>query len=80
MNQTIISLKQRMEENQQELHERYGDNCQLLEPTLNMLNLLVSENVPEDTVKRYLKSMAKDIRIIEDQIESIQRIKKINFL
>jgi transcription antitermination factor NusA-like protein len=76
MRQSIISLKQRIEENKQELHERYGSNCQLLEPTLNMLNLLVSENVPEETVKLYLKDMAKDIKIIENKIDTIQKLKR----
>lgn len=80
MHQTVISLKQRIEENQKELYQKCGEDCQLLEATLNMLNLLVSGNVPEDTVKMYLNSMAKDITIIEDQIERIQRQKKASFL
>ena len=75
MQDKIIKLKQKIEENQEALYEKYGTNCQLLEPTLNMLNLLLSYNAPNDKIEGYLNSLDSSIKIIEEKIERINKHK-----
>ncbi len=72
MQNKIKDLKQKIEENRKALHEKYKDNCQLLEPTLNLLNLLISYDAPDNTIKRYLKSMNSSIQIIEEKIRKLK--------
>jgi hypothetical protein len=75
MQNKIRKLKQKLEENQKALYQKYGENCQLLEPTLNMLNLLITYNATDKTIEGYLNSMESSLRIIEEKIERISRFK-----
>jgi hypothetical protein len=75
LKQTIINLKQRIENNYQELHDEYGDNCQLVIPILEIIDLLLSVNAPEDNIKSYLQSVNSSIQIIEEKLERVERNK-----
>lgn len=75
MKNKIITLKQRIEDNYQELHDEYGDSCQLVNPTLDMIDLLLSVDAPDDKIKFYLQNVKSSIQIIEEKIERVERNK-----
>ncbi|MGB6328395.1 MAG: hypothetical protein WBF48_05675 [Halarcobacter sp.] len=75
MQQTIINLKQRIEDNYQELHDEYGDSCQLVNPTLDMIDLLLSVDASDDKIKSYLQNVKSSIQIIEEKLERVERNK-----
>ena len=76
MKNKIKNLKQRIENNRQELHDEYGDSCQLVQPTLDMIDLLLSVNAPDDKIKLYLQNVNSSIRIIEEKLERVEKKKK----
>jgi len=75
MKNKIIKLKQRIEDNYQELYTEYGDNCQLIKPTLEMIDLLLSVNASEEIIKDYLQKVSSAINIIEEKLESVEKRK-----
>ena len=76
MKNKIKNLKQRIEDNHQELHDTYGDSCQLVNPTLDMIDLLLSVDAPDDKIKLYLQNVNSSIQIIEEKLERIERKKR----
>jgi len=76
MKNKIKDLKQRIEDNYQELHDTYGDSCQLVNPTLDMIDLLLSVDAPDDKIKLYLQNVNSSIQIIEEKLERIERKKR----
>lgn len=75
MQNKIKNLKQRIEDNHKELYYEYGDSCQLLKPTLEMIDLLLSVNAPNDKIKSYLEGVGSSITIIEEKLQRVEKIK-----
>ena len=75
MQNKIKNLKQIIEENKEELHAKYKGNCQLLEPILNMLDLLILYNAKDERIEEYLNNMNSSIKIIQEKIEWINKSK-----
>ena len=76
MKNKIINLKQRIEDNHKALYDEYGDNCQLIKPTLEMIDLLLSVNASDEIIKEYLDKISNTIKIIEEKLERVEKKKK----
>ena len=76
MQQTIINLKERIDNNKQALYDEYGEKCQLIEPIENIIDLLLSINATDDIIKSYLKNVNNAIQIIEEKLEYVERKKR----
>jgi len=75
MKNKLINLKQKIEDNHLELYDEYGDNCQLIKPTLEMIDLLLSVNASDKIIKDYLQKVRYAIQIIEEKLESVEKRK-----
>jgi len=77
MKNVIKNLKQRIEENKKALYEKNGDNCTLIKPILEAINLLLSANSSDNQIKSYLQSVNGSIEIIEEKLKRIDKNKLI---
>lgn len=79
MQNKIKNIKQRIEDNYQELYYEYGEDCQLANPILEMIDLLLSVNAPDDKIKLYLRNINSSIIIIEEKLQRVEKkIKESN--
>ncbi len=72
MKTRAIQLKQRIVNNKKELQEQ----CELMDPVLNMLNLLIEKNISNDKINNWLDSMKYAIITIEEHLDIIERKNK----
>ncbi|MCD4757876.1 MAG: hypothetical protein K8R39_06360 [Arcobacteraceae bacterium] len=76
MKNKIKNLKQRIKDNYQELYDEYSDNCKLIKPTLEMIDLLLSVNASDEIIKEYLDKVSNAIKIVEEKLERVEKKKK----
>lgn len=75
MKNKIKKLKQRIEDNYKELYDEYGDNCQLIKPILEIIDLLLAVNAPDDKIKEYLQNVDSAVILIEEKLKRVEKIK-----
>lgn len=48
----------------------------MIQPVINMVDLLLSVNVTDDKIKSYLNSLDSTIKIIEEKLDRIEKKKR----
>jgi len=76
MKNVIENLKLRIEDNQKALYQQHGDNCNLIKPILETINLPLSANAPDEQIKSYLQGVNSSIEIIKEKLERIEKKEK----
>jgi len=69
----IRILKQRIDKNRYEMKEDYNDICDLVNPIVEMIDLLLVKNVSNDKIEACLKVVHGSIKIIEEKLSIIEK-------
>jgi len=75
MKKIIEDLKARIEKNNKCLKKEDDTICDLVKPTLEIINLLLISNASNNKIKHCLKTMNGTISIIEEKLERVEKKK-----
>ncbi|MDC0932660.1 hypothetical protein OAR97_02320 [Arcobacteraceae bacterium] len=71
----LKDLKQRIEDNYNQLDQGYKDNSHLEHQVLQIINLLLSANTTDDKIKIYLGNISNALEIVEEKLSRIENKK-----
>ena len=72
MQNKIKDLKYRINKNHSKLIAKYGDNCELAVPILNMIDILIKIDASDQVITTYLNDIESSLVIIEEKLCSIE--------
>ncbi len=79
MKEVIIDLKKRIEANYEALVNEYGENCELATSIVEMINIFLAIDAPDEQIKNYLKKVDSAIKIIEEKLEKVEKRKQVSY-
>jgi len=74
MQNQIKTLRYRIDKNYPNLIEKYGDKCELAIPIIQMIDILIEMEAPNEVVSTYLKSIESSLIIIEEKLQSVENL------
>ncbi len=74
MQNQIKTLRHRIDKNYSNLIEKYGDKCELAIPIIEMIDILIEMEAPNEVVSTYLNSIESSLVIIEEKLQSVENM------